>query len=143
MTTPFYSPSCTSGSGRTARAGLGLCTISDTYTVAATLLTADVFHMVKIPAGATLLDVILDVSDLDGESGDELTLSVGYTGALEAFISQSTIGQAGGIARLSVPGGSQTLFAAEDTIQVSATAGAETAAATGTIKLTVIYTLDA
>jgi len=142
MTTPFYSPSCTPGSGIQPRADLGFGTVSDSYTVEATLLTADVFHMVKVPAGATVLDVILDVSDLDATTGDELILSVGYTGALEAFISQATVGQAGGIVRLSVPGGSQKHFAAEDTIQVSATAGAEEAQATGTIKLTVLYTMD-
>jgi hypothetical protein len=98
--------------------------------------------MVKIPAGATVLDLILDASDLDSAAGNELTLSVGYTGALEAFISQSTIGQTGGIARLSVVGGTQKNFAAADTIQVSATAGAEVAQASGTIKLTVLYTMD-
>ena len=142
MTTPFYSPSCTTGSGRSSRAGIALCSISESYTVLATLLTGDVFHMVKIPAGATVLDLILDASDLDSAAGNELTLSVGYTGALEAFISQSTIGQTGGIARLSVVGGTQKNFAAADTIQVSATAGAEVAQASGTIKLTVLYTMD-
>ena len=142
MTTPFYSAKTLSGGGIQPRAGLELCSVSGVYTVLATLLTADVFHMVKVPAGATVLDVILDVSDLDATTGDELTLSVGYTGALEAFISQATVGQAGGIVRLPVPGGSQKHFAAEDTIQVSATAGAEEAQATGTIKLTVLYTMD-
>ena len=96
--------------------------------------------MIQIPAGATLLDLMLDVPQLD-DSGAQ-TLSVGYTGALEAFISQSTVGQAGGIVRLSVPGGTQKNFAAEDTIQVSCTLEGTTAINSGTIRLTVWYTMD-
>jgi len=121
---------------------VNLCSVSATYALAAALVIDDLIHMVKIPAGATLLDVILDVPDLDTDVSPAITLSVGYTGALEAFISQSTVGQAGGIVRLSVPGGSQKLFAAEDTIQVSATAAPATGATEGTIKLTALYTMD-
>ena len=142
MATTFYSSDCTTGSGIQPRAGLALCTVSATYALAAALVIDDLIHMVKIPAGATLLDVILDVPDLDSHETPEITLSVGYTGALEAFISQSTIGQTGGIVRLSVPGGTQKAFAAGDTIQVSATAAPATGATSGTIKLTVIYTMD-
>lgn len=142
MATTFYSSDCATGSGVPARAGLGLCTVSATYALTAALALDDLIHMVKIPAGATLLDVILDVPDLDTDVSPALTLSVGYTGALEAFISQSTVGQAGGIVHLSVPGGSQKLFAAEDTIQISATAAPATGAATGTLNLTAIYTMD-
>ena len=141
MTTPFYSASCKAGSGIQPRAPLGICSVSGSCDIAATLLTADVIHMVKIPAGATLLDVILD-ADSNLDAGSSLTLSVGYTGALEAFISQDTVGQAGGIRRLSVVGGTQKNFAAEDTIQVSATAGAASGGTTGVIKLTVLYTMD-
>jgi len=140
MTTPFYSASCLSGSGIQPRASLGLCSVSGSYDIAATLLTADVIHMVKIPAGATVLDVLLDAGDMD--SATSLTLSVGYTGALNAFIDGSTVGRAGGIARLSVVGGTQKNFAADDTIQVSAKAGAGGADTSGTIKLTVLYTMD-
>jgi hypothetical protein len=60
MTTPFYSSDCAVGSGVQPRANLGLCSVSGTYSPTTILLTADVIHMVKIPAGATVLDVILD-----------------------------------------------------------------------------------
>lgn len=122
-----------------ARTGTGFVSVTGSIDITEVLVTGDVFHMVQIPAGATLLDLTLDVPALD--AGTDLTLSVGYTGALEAFISQSTVGQAGGIAKLSVAGGSQTAFAAEDTIQVSVTLGGATID-TGTIKLTVYYTMD-
>lgn len=139
MTTPFYSNKCLVGGGIQPRAGLDLIAVAASYTVAAIPLTADIFHMVKVPAGATLVDLLLDTTALD--AGSNITLSVGYTGALEAFISQSTVAQAGGVARLSVAGGSQKFFAAEDTIQVSVTLQGATTAA-GTIKLTVYYTMD-
>ena len=142
MASTLYSSDCAVGSGVQPRAGVNLCSVSATYALAAALVIDDLIHMVKIPAGATLLDVILDVPDLDTDVSPAITLSVGYTGALEAFISQSTVGQAGGIVRLSVPGGSQKLFAAEDTIQVSATAAPATGATEGTIKLTALYTMD-
>ena len=142
MATTFYSAPCAVGSGIQPRAKLNYETVSAVYALTAALELDDLIHMVKIPAGATLLDVILDVPDLDSDGSPAITLSVGYTGALEAFISQSTVGQAGGIVRLSVPGGSQKLFAAADTIQVSATAAPATGATEGTIKLTAIYTMD-
>lgn len=142
MATTFYSADCAAGSGIQPRAGLNLCTVSASYALAAALELDDLIHMVKIPAGATLLDVILDVPDLDTDVTPELTLSVGYTEALTALINASTIGQGGGIVHLSEPGGSQKLFAAEDTIQISVTAAPATGAATGTLKLTAIYTMD-
>jgi hypothetical protein len=142
MASTFYSADCTTGNGIQPRAGLNLCTVSAIYALAAALVIDDLIHMVKIPAGATLLDLILDVPDLDTDVSPAITLSVGYTGALTAFINASTIGQTGGIVRLSVPGGSQKAFAAEDTIQISATAAPATGAATGTLKLTAIYTMD-
>lgn len=143
MATTFYSADCSTGSGIQPRAGLSLVTKSGTYDLTAALVINDLIHMVKIPTGATVLDIILDVPDLDTNGSPAITLSVGYTGALEAFISQSTVGQAGGIAKLSVVGGSQKAFTAGDTIQISATAAPATGAATGTLKLTVIYTMDA
>ena len=139
MTTPFYSSDCLSGSGIQPRAPIGLCSVSGIYTTLTKLIASDVIHMVKIPAGATVLDVILDVANMDTSAA--LTLSVGYTGALTAFIDVSTVGQAGGIARLSVAGGSQKAFAAEDTIQVSVGTG-PTDTTLGAIKLTVLYTMD-
>ena len=137
--TPFYSTDTAVGRNVTARAPLGLCSVAGTWEITNVLETGDVIHMVKIPAGATLLDLLLDVDDLD--AGTDLLLSVGYTGALTAFISSSTVGQAGGVVRLLVAGGTQKLFAADDTIQVSATVGAGTTK-TGTISLTVLYTMD-
>lgn len=142
MATTFYSASCAAGSGIQPRAKLGLETVSEVYALTGALVIDDLIHMVKIPAGAKLLDVILDVPDLDTDVSPAITLSVGTTDALEAFISQSTVGQAGGIVHLSVPGGTLTAFATAKDIVISATAAPATGAATGTLKLTAIYTMD-
>jgi len=142
MTTPFYSDKCTVGGGIQSRAGLALAAVVGVYELAAALIQDDVIHMVKIPKGARLVDVILAVDDLDTDVSPALTLSVGYTGALEAIISQSDLGQAGGVARASVIGFSGLNFAAEDTIQVSATAGPATGATSGTLTLIALYTMN-
>lgn len=141
MTTPFYSAKTKTGSGIPPRTPIGICSVSDTYTTLAKLLTSDVIHMVKIPAGATVLDVILDCALMDASAA--LVLSVGYATALTAFISGSTIGQGGGIARLSVTGGSQIKPSAtvDTDILVSVDTGA-TDTTLGAMKLTVIYTMD-
>jgi hypothetical protein len=138
MTTPFYSASCKAGSGVQPKANLALCAVTDKYTVAAVPLTADVIHMVKIPAGATVLEVILATTDLD--AGTDLLLSVGYTGELTAFIDSSAVGQAGGVARANGVGLGHK-FTANDTIQVSVTLQGATTDA-GTICLSVLYTMD-
>jgi hypothetical protein len=95
--------------------------------------------MVKIPAGATVLDLIFDCAVMDASAA--LTLSVGYTSANTAFINVSTVGQAGGIVRLSVTGGTQKAFTADDTIQVKVGTG-PTDTTLGAMKLTVFYTFD-
>ena len=143
MTTPFYSPSCKDGSGVQPRAHLGFGTVSDFYTLGTYVLENDVFHIVKVPAGATVLDVILECFDFDADVSPTMTFSVGYTGALKAFIDESVVPQAGGVARLSVPGGSQKHFAAADTIQISCTTGAATNGLGGyALRLTALYTMD-
>jgi hypothetical protein len=142
MTTPFYSTDCTPYNGvpaRTSQKGKSLVTVSGEYTTLTKLIAADVIHMVRIPAGATLLDLIFDCAVMDASAA--LTLSVGYTGALQAFINTSTVGQAGGLERISVVGGTQKAFTAADTIQVSVETG-PTDTTLAKMKLTVLYTMD-
>ncbi len=139
MTTPFYSSDCAVGSGVQPRAGLGLCSVSGTYTTLTKLVAEDVIHMVKIPAGATLLELIFDCANMDTSAA--LTLSIGYTGALTAFLNVSTVGRAGGIVRTTVTGSTQKAFTTADTIQVSVGTG-PTDTTLGAMKLTAIYTMD-
>jgi hypothetical protein len=146
MTTPFYSSRVTSGSGVQPRTPLGVCSVSGSYTTLATLLTADIINMVKVPVGATIIDVILSSAQLDTATSNPspaLTLSViDNQTSPNTYISASTIGQTGGVTRMSYHLGNQAVIVTTDTtVFVQATAGAATGA-NGKITLTVLYTMD-
>ena len=143
MTTPFYSPRTTPYSGVQPRAGLGLCAVSGTYTMLAAFLDEDVVNLVKVPKGATVLELILDVPALTDQA--DATWDLGDADTTGRFISGGTAGQssAGAIVRLTVVGSSQYAYT-EDTLiqfQIKTVPGA-TAVTDGVIKLTVIYTMD-
>ncbi len=149
MASTYYSPDCRPGNNVVPRAGLGLCSVSGAFNIATagegggtTLIINDVIQMVKIPKGATILDLILDSADIDAST--TLTLSVGDGTTPGRFILESTVGQAGGIVRLSVTGSTQYAYTADDTIDVKVIAAATSTAVTaGILKLTVFYSMDA
>jgi len=102
--------------------------------------------MVKIPSGATVLDVILSVDDLD--SGTDCVLAVGDGGDVDRFISGSTIGQGGGTVGLGsgITGATAAAaagytYTSNDTIDIKVTT-APAGGGVGTIVLTVLYTMD-
>lgn len=101
---------------------------------------ADVIQMVKIPKGATILDVILGSDDLDS-AGPAILLDVGDAGDPDRFIAASTVAQAGGVARLDQVDGLAYEYTEDDTIDVTINTAPTTAAA-GTINLTVLYTMN-
>lgn len=149
MATTYYSPSCRSGAGIQPRTPLGICSVSGSFDIAATgqgggvaFVINDVIQMVKIPNGATVLDIILDCPDLDTSTGVRLTVGDGDSTA--RYIAANNVGVAGGIIRMSVAGGSQNKYTADDTIDILiSTAATGTAATTGVIYMTVFYTMDA
>lgn len=130
------------------------------FAITAAFVINDVVQFLKIasnPAitlnGPVIHDVILDVPDLDTSTG--IVLDVGDSTTSGRYISGSTIGQTGGIARMAVAGslgyapfsGSYSSYTtvsyAEYTIQLKVTTAATgTAATTGTLKLAVTYTYD-
>lgn len=125
------------------RANLGVNSVTGTYTLTAALALNDVIQMVKIPSGATVLDTILSCNDLDTGGAPTITLSVGDGGSTARYLSASTIGQTGGLAHTATHGGHGYAYTADDTIDVLVAAAPATGATTGTVALTVIYTLDA
>lgn len=149
MATTYYSPSCRSGAGIQPRTPLGICSVSGSFDIAATgqgggvaFIINDVVQMVKIPSGATVLDIILDCPDLDTSTG--VRLSVGDGSSSARYIASNNVGVAGGIIRLSVTGSSQYAYTADDTIDILVAAAATgTAATTGVIYMTVFYSMDA
>ena len=143
MTTPFYSADCAAGSGIQPRAGIGLCSVSGSYTMLAAFLDEDIVHLVKMPKGATLLDLILDVPALTDQA--DVTWDLGDSDSSGRFITGGTAGQSstGAIVRLTLVGSSQYAYTADNTIQFKIkTVPGATAVTDGTIKLTAIYTMD-
>ena len=103
---------------------------SSPVTVVGEVLTAtgmtadDVIEMVAFPAGTVPVDVTVVCEDLDSGGSPAITLDVGVlsgsyadTGARTCgaeFLSASTIGQAGGMARAAVPAGFLLGYSASD-----------------------------
>lgn len=84
--------------------------------------TNDVFQMVKIPKGAVIYDVTLRASNID--TGTALLITVGDGGDTDRFITSSSVGQAGGIARLNNEAGLGYTYTEDDTIDVLVATGA-------------------
>jgi hypothetical protein len=120
--------------------------VFSTYTLAAALALNDVIQMVKVPAGATILEAILSTTDLDTGGSPAIVLDLGDGSDTDRFIDGATIGQAGGVARLGSGIATNTHanynYAAEDTIDVLVQVGPATGATSGTIALALAYTLQ-
>jgi hypothetical protein len=129
-----------------SRGGLDITSAFATYEAAVALVIDDVIRAVKIPAGATIQEIILAVDDLD--TGSTLTLDVGDGTTADRFIAASTIGQGGGVVRLgqgvtgaAAAGCANYTYTAEDTIDIKVKA-APAGGGTGTLNLTVFYTMQ-
>lgn len=130
-----------------ARAGIDICSVWCIYEAAVALVIDDIIQMVKVPLGATILDIILSVDDMDG--GSALVLDVGDGNDDDRYILGTTIGQGGGTVRLGqgITGAAAAnalnyTYTAEDTIDVHVDT-APASVGTGTIALAVIYTMQA
>jgi hypothetical protein len=148
MTTPFYSASCKAGSGVQPRAGIALCSVTGSYDFIAAFVDEDIVKLVKIPKGATIIDVIMAVPALTNQAdvvwavGDDQAAT---DAANERFITGATKGRssAGGVDRLNVPSGHGYKYTVDANIifHITTVPGA-TAVTSGTITLTVLYTMD-
>jgi len=135
--------------GIPARAGLGICSVSGSYTFLAALVDEDIIEMVKIPAGATILDWILDIPATGLDTGTAIVWALGdgttearyVTGAVQGRSSAGALVRPGSTG--SVVGSSQFKYTAEDTIDFKVKTAPTTGVAEGTMKLTVFYTMDA
>ncbi len=124
------------------RAGIGITSVTGEYNLLAALALNDVIEMVKVPAGATVLDVILVTDDLDAGGAPAITLDVGDGVVPNYYISGSTAGQAGGLERAGALTAHPKTYAAEDTVDVTVSVAPATGATTGKISLTALYTMD-
>lgn len=134
------------GSTVVSRHSIDSTWVWETYEAGTQLIINDVVQMVKVPLGATVLDVVLCVDDID--SGSAAVLAVGDGTTPTRFISGQTIGQGGGIARLGAGlTGSAAAdcafyqYTAEDTIDIKVTT-APAGSGVGTLKLGVCYSMN-
>jgi len=112
------------------------------YELTAALVVNDVIQMVKVPMGATILDVKVASDDLDTGSSPAAVLAVGDGTTAARFITGSTIAQGGGMASLGVVDGFLYKYTADDTIDIKFTTAPATGATEGTLKLMVLYSLN-
>lgn len=120
-----------------ARGGIDITSVTRQFTVSTNLTTNDVIEMVKIPAGATVLDVILSSSGSVGSTGN---LAVGDGGDTDRFIT-STAFTAAALARMNSHAGHGHRYTADDTIDILA-ASIATPATGAVLRLTVQYTFQ-
>lgn len=119
----------------------GTVTVCASYSITANPTASDVLQLVPVPRGARVIDVVLAATDLDTNGTPTITMTVGDGGSANRFITTSTIGQTGGVARLNNQLGHLYEYTADDTIDVTFGVASATFAS-GTITLTVTYTTD-
>lgn len=120
-----------------ARGGIDATTQTAEYTIPAGFATNDVVEMVKIPAGATVVNVTLSSSAGVGATAN---LAVGDGGDTDRYIT-STAFTAAALARLNAHTGHGYRFTAEDTIDILAASIATPTAGT-VVRLTVEYQMQ-
>ena len=141
-----------SGSGLPpARAGLGLVSRTAEFDLSLTGLDLDqedLIKMVPIPAGATIVDVIVSIPTDGLDDATALSWTVGDNDSTDDWdryiTTQTTVGRnAGGVVRLNNQAGVGYKFAADGTIDLVITASATTTGSVGKVYMTVLYTMDA
>ncbi len=116
---------------------------SASYALTAALALNDAIQMFKLPAGAVVHEVILASDDVDTNASPTVKYDVGDGSLANRFIAATTIGQAGGVARMDQKGGVGFKCTADTMIQVTVNTAPATGTASGAITLTVSYTMDA
>lgn len=120
----------------------GVNAVTATYTVSSNPTAGDIIQMVKVPRGATVLDVTLTATDMDTNGTPTVAYTVGDTGDADRFITTSTVGQTGGVARMNAATGANYRYTSDTTIDITVGTASATFAA-GTLTLTVLLAQDA
>lgn len=113
----------------------GVNSVVGEYDLAASLSAGDVVQMVKVPAGARIVDGHLNINC----TGSALTISVGDGSDVDRYIASQSA-SADGVIRFNTAA-MEYSYSAADTIDVTISAESS-ATATGSIKLTVQYMMD-
>lgn len=122
-----------------ARAGIDITSQTESLTISTNLAAADILEMVKVPAGATIQEIILSTT---GSLGGTSTVEIGDGGDTDRFFAAANFGNgAAGLVRLGVAGGHGYKYTSEDTIDVRIATNA-TPATGAVVTMTVIYTMQ-
>jgi len=123
----------------------GLSVNSGKYALAAALVINDLIRLCKIPANEVPVEVIFSCPDLDSNGSPAIVFdvgvydSVGSTDDIDAFIDGSTVGQAGGVARMDQEDGPNLAAVGYDRyVQAKVITAPATGVATGNIRCTLL-----
>jgi hypothetical protein len=123
------------------RAGVGHHSVVSVYELTAALVVNDVIQMCHVPKGAVITRIALATDDLDTHGSPTIVLDVGDGDNTDRFIDGATIGQSSGIQEINEVDGYGYQYAADDTIDVLVQVAPATGASSGSVKLTVEYTM--
>lgn len=140
MATTFTSPALGTPAAAQRNGGQAITIYAELALTVAPVIN-DVYQMIKVPAGARIIDWVLGADDLDTNGSPTITLSLGDGSVVGRYVVASTIAQTGGVpinAQLKTGFGFQ--YTAEDTIDILAAAAPATFAA-GTIRCAVTYVI--
>jgi hypothetical protein len=118
--------------------------VRGTIEVPSTLAAADVVHLCQLPSGHVPVDCLLESDDLDSVADLEMDVGitaddVGTTEDPDCFIDGTTVGQAGGLARMDQVAALQLAAVDNDrSVGVTVITVAATGVA-GTLSLTLLY----
>jgi hypothetical protein len=122
-----------------ARAGIDITSQTESLTISTNLAASDILEMVKVPAGATIQEIICATT---GSLGATSTVEIGDGGDTDRFFAAANFGNgAAGLVRLNVAGGHGYKYTSEDTIDVRIATNA-TPATGAVVTMTVIYTMQ-
>jgi hypothetical protein len=116
-----------------------------TYELTAALVISDIIKFCKLPKGAVIVDAWLACDDLDTHATPLITLTLRLNdgSAQKNFFSASTVGQAGGLQRATLLAPFESKLDSNSWwVEVLVPAAPATGAATGTIRVVVLYTMD-
>lgn len=116
----------------------GLIARSAAYTFTAAQSAGDVIQMIPVPKGAQVIDVRATPSNMGGVN---FTFGIGDGGSTTRYANSLSTSANGAVAMLSVPGVGYS-YSVDDTVDIIMQT-ATSASAAGTIRLTVLYTMDA
>jgi hypothetical protein len=129
--------------GVVTRAGMGVQSVSGTYTIATTLILNDLIHLCRVPANAVIRDIM--VSSNGTQSGADSVFTVGDSVDEDRFITTAaglSFRTGGGVARLNATTGLDHQYADETIIYVKLTTLGTGQTTGGVVRFVVIYDMQ-